>query len=124
MSPHDPNFPDHVAGTEQDAVSTQFSPDTGRRLKTGAGIAAAVLLLGFIIVGVIRFFDGRALGLAEEKAYLAPPPVAVVIARPASAGPDRVLPRQTAASDDATIYARVACSAAQGPVDLRDHGSN
>src|SRR5258708_27185307 len=124
MSPHDPNFPDHVAGTEQDAVSTQFSPDTGPRLTTGGGMAAAVLLLGFIIVGVIRFFDGRALGLAEEKAYLAPPPVDVVIARPASAGQDLVLPGQTAAWYDATIYARVNGYVAKWSVDIGDHVKN
>jgi len=92
MPPHESRFPDDAARTEQGAVSTQFDPHTGRRLKTGAVIAAAVLLLGFIIVGVIRFLDGRALGSAEEKAYLAPPPVDVVVARPASTGQDLVLP--------------------------------
>jgi RND family efflux transporter MFP subunit len=121
MPPHDSRFPDDVARTEQDAVSTQFDPNTGRRLKTGAGIAAAVLLLGFIIVGVIRFLDGRALGLAEEKAYLAPPPVDVVIARPASAGQDLVLPGQTAAWYDTTIYARVNGYVAKWSVDIGDH---
>jgi RND family efflux transporter MFP subunit len=121
MSPHDPNFPNHVARTEQDAVSTQFSPNTGQRLKTGAGIAAAVLLLGFITVGAVRFLDGRALARAEEKAYLAPPPVDVVIARPVSAGQDLVLPGQTAAWYDTTIYARVNGYVAKWSVDIGDH---
>jgi RND family efflux transporter MFP subunit len=121
MPPHESNFPDEVARTEQDAVSTQFDPNTGRRLKTGAGIGAALLLLGFIIVGAIRFLDGRALGLAEEKAYLAPPPVDVVIARPASAGQDLVLPGQTAAWYDTTIYARVSGYVAEWSVDIGDH---
>jgi RND family efflux transporter MFP subunit len=121
MPPPDSRFPDDVARTEQDAVSTQFGPHTGRRLKTGAGIAAAVLLLGFIIVGAMRFLDGRALGLAEEKAYLAPPPVDVVTARPASAGQDLILPGQTAAWYETTIYARVSGYVAKWSVDIGDH---
>lgn len=121
MSQHEPNFPNHVARTEQDAVSTQFGPNTGRRLKTAAGVAAAVFLLGFFIVGVIRFLDGRALARAEEKAYLAPPPVDVVIARPVSGGQDLVLPGQTAPWNDTTIYARVNGYVAKWSVDIGDH---
>jgi RND family efflux transporter MFP subunit len=121
MPPHDSRFPDDIARTEQDAVSTQFGPHTGRRLKTAAGIAAAVLLLGFVIVGVLRFLDGRALGLAEQKAYLAPPPVDVVTARPASTVQDLILPGQTAAWYDTTIYARVNGYVAKWSVDIGDH---
>jgi RND family efflux transporter MFP subunit len=121
MPPHDSNSPDDVAPAEQDSVSTQFDPNTGRRLKAGAGVAAAVLLLGFTIVGAIRFLEGRALARAEEKAYLTPPPVDVVIARPVSAGQDLVLPGQTAAWYDATIYARVNGYVAKWSVDIGDH---
>jgi RND family efflux transporter MFP subunit len=117
---HD-ELPDDTSRTEHDRVSTEFDPDTGRRVKKGVLIAAAVLVLGFLIVGVIRLFDEHAVAKAGNAAYSKPPPVDVVIAHPASVGQDLVLPGQTAAWYETTIYARVSGYVAKWLVDIGDH---
>jgi RND family efflux transporter MFP subunit len=114
-------YPDDVSRTENDQVSTSFDPDTGRRTKRGVGIAAGFLLLCFIVVIVLRFFHAHAVAKAGETAYSAPPPVDVVIARPATVGQDLVLPGETAAWYETTIYARVNGYVAKWLVDLGDH---
>jgi RND family efflux transporter MFP subunit len=119
MPPHE--FPDEISRSEHDAVSTQFDADTGRRLKRAAVIAAAVLLLCFLIVSVLRFFDARALTKGEEAANLRPPSVDVITARAATAGQDLVLPGQTAAWFETTLYARVNGYVAKWLVDIGDH---
>lgn len=138
MQPHDPEhatrppnppddgrrhaeIPDDTALSEQGRVSTQFDPGTGRRLKTAAAIAAGLLVLGFLAVVIIRFFDERAVAKVGESAYSTPPPVDVVVARPPSAGQDLVLPGQTAAWYETTIYARVSGYVAKWLVDIGDH---
>ncbi len=125
MHPHDgappAELPDDVSRTEEGAVSTEFDPDTGRRLKTGAAIAAGLLILGFLVVGVIRFFEERGVAKAGEGAYARPPPVDVIIARPATVGQNLVLPGQTAAWFETTIYARVNGYVAKWLVDIGDH---
>ncbi len=135
MQPHDPNdippprceadpfaeLPDDTSRTEQEGVSTAFEPGTGRTLKIGAGIAAVVLLLCFVVVKVIRIVDAHSLAKASETAFGAPPPVDVVTARPASVGQDLVLPGQTAAWYETTIYARVNGYVAKWLVDIGDH---
>jgi RND family efflux transporter MFP subunit len=113
MSPHESPDAEH-------RVSTQFGPATGRRLKIGAAIAAAVLGASFLIVLVLRLFAAHSLARATETAYAAPPPVDVITARPASMGQDLVLPGQTAAWYEATIYARVNGYVAQWLVDIGD----
>src|ERR1700676_507783 len=123
MQPHDPDdlapvpapskaapraeLPDDTSRSEHDAVSTDFEPGTARTLKIGAGIAAVVLLLCFVVVKVIRLVDAHSLAKTADTAYHAAPPVDVVTARPASVGQDLVLPGQTAAWFETTIYARV-----------------
>jgi RND family efflux transporter MFP subunit len=119
MQPHE--LPDDTSLTEHDPVSTKFDPDTGRRVKRGVVIAAAALVLAFLVVGVIRFFDARAVANAGDAAYSKPPPVDVVIARPPAAGQDLVLPGQTAAWYETTIYARVNGYVAKWLVDIGDH---
>jgi RND family efflux transporter MFP subunit len=137
MQPHDPEhpvhavplsedpshgkFPDQVSRSEHEAVSTRFDPDTGRRIKTAAGIAAALLLLCFVAVIVLRYFHAHGVAQAGETAYSTPPPVDVVIAQPATAGQDLVLPGQTAAWYETTIYARVNGYVAKWLVDIGDH---
>src|ERR1700680_4601870 len=122
MQPHDPDeLPDDTSRTEHDAVSTDFEPGTGRTLKIGAGIAAVVLLLCFVVVKVIRLVDAHSLAKAADTAYAAAPPVDVVTARPASVGQDLVLPGQTAAWFETTIYARVSGYVAKWLVDIGDH---
>jgi multidrug efflux pump subunit AcrA (membrane-fusion protein) len=123
MQPHDPEqtVPDDTSRSEEGAVSTEFRPDTERRMKTGVLVAAGLLLLGFIAVGIFRFMDERSVAKASETAYSAPPPVDVVVARPVTVGQDLVLPGQTAAWYDATIYARVNGYVANWVVDIGDH---
>jgi RND family efflux transporter MFP subunit len=114
-------LPDDTSRTENEPVATDFEPGTGRRLKRGAAIAAAFLAIGFIAVGVIRFFDERAVAKSGETAYSTLPPVDIVVAQPASVGQDLVLPGQTAAWYETTIYARVNGYVARWLVDIGDH---
>ena len=114
-------LPDDTSCTEHGTVSTQFDQDTGRRLKRGAVVAAVVLVIGFIAVGIVRFFHDRGVANAGERAFAAPPPVDVVIARPATVGQDLVLPGQTAAWFESTIYARVNGYVGRWLVDIGDH---
>jgi RND family efflux transporter MFP subunit len=113
--------PDDVSRTEQGTVSTDFDPETGRRLKKGMVIAAAVLLLVFVAVRLVRFFDERGLARISEAAYAAPVPVDVVIVQPVTVGQDLVLPGQTAAWFESTIYARVNGYVAKWLADIGDH---
>jgi RND family efflux transporter MFP subunit len=137
MQPHDPKhpanapllsenpshsqYPDDVSRAEHDDVSTNFDPDTGRRTKQGVGIAAAILLLCFVAVSVVRYFHAHAVAKAGEDAYSTRPPVDVVVARPATVGQDLVLPGETAAWYETTIYARVNGYVAKWLVDIGDH---
>jgi RND family efflux transporter MFP subunit len=120
-APRGEEFPDDIARTEDEPVSTQFAQDTGRRLKRGALIAAVVLVVGFIAVGIVRFFHERAVANAGERAYSAAAPVDVVIAGAATTGQDLVLPGQTAAWYETTIYARVNGYVGKWLVDIGDH---
>ena len=127
MQPHDPNhssshsdYPDQVSLDEHDGVSTDFAPETGRRTKRGVVIAAIVLLLGFLLVSVVRFFHARGVANAGEAAYSQPPAVDVVTAQPATAGQDLVLPGETAAWYETTIYARVNGYVRSWQVDIGD----
>jgi RND family efflux transporter MFP subunit len=113
-------FPDQVSRSEHDAVSTDFVPDTARRTKRGVVIAATVFALAFVIVSVVRYVHARGVANAGENAYSAPPPVDVVIAQPAKVGQDLVLPGETAAWYETTIYARVNGYVAKWLVDIGD----
>ena len=121
MQPPRDELPDDTSRTEDAAVSTGFDPGTARRVKTGAGIAVALLFLGFFAVEVIRYFDERTVAQASETAYSTAPPVDVVVARAASVGQDLVLPGQTAAWYETTIYARVNGYVAKWLVDIGEH---
>jgi RND family efflux transporter MFP subunit len=137
MQPHDPEYPstrpplrenpsqseypDRVSRAERDEVSTSFAPETGRRTKKGVVIASVALLLCFLVVIVARHLHAHAVAAAGETAYSTPPPVDVVIARPATVGQDLVLPGETAAWYETTIYARVNGYVAKWLVDIGDH---
>jgi RND family efflux transporter MFP subunit len=118
MQSHD--VPDEVSRTEHDAVSIACEPGTGRRLKLSAGLVAGVLLLCFLAVIVMRFFSERTLAKSSDAAYAAPPPVDVVTVRSTGEGQDLVLPGQTAAWAETTIYARVNGYVAKWVVDIGD----
>ncbi len=113
-------LPDDISRTEPGEVSTSFDPGTAGRLKKGVVIAAAALLLGFVVVRVVRFFDERAVANAGEAAYAAPPPVDVVVAQAVTAGQDLALPGQTAAWYESVIYARVNGYVGKWLVDIGD----
>lgn len=128
MQPHDleprhspAEFPDDTSRTEHGPVSTEFKPGTGRILKIGAGIAAGVLVFCFCAVMLIRLVEAHSLRKSAQSAYSAAPPVDVITARPASVGQDLVLPGQTAAWFETTIYARVNGYVAKWLVDIGDH---
>jgi RND family efflux transporter MFP subunit len=120
-NPSHSRYPDDVSRNEYGAVSTSFAPETGKRTKIGAAIAAAVLLLCFLAVIMLRHFHSNAVALAGEAAYSAPTPVDVVVARPATVGQDLVLPGEAAAWYETTIYARVNGYVAKWLVDIGDH---
>lgn len=139
MQPHDPKdhgilspssqsargeYPDQVSrdeGRAQDEeISTRFSPQTGRRTKRGVVLGLIVLAACFVIVTVARLLHAQSVSRASETTYSAPPPVDVVIARPASVGQDLVLPGETAAWYESTIYARVNGYVSKWLVDIGD----
>src|ERR1700734_503230 len=122
MQPHDPEpLPDDTSRTEGGGTSTAFQPGTGRTLKIGAGVAGGILVFCFCVVMLIRLVEAHSLRKGADAAYSAAPPVDVVIAHPASAGQDLVLPGQTAAWYETTIYARVSGYVAKWLVDIGDH---
>ena len=83
MHRHKPHVPDEISRSEDVPVSTQFDPDTGRRVKRGVVIAGAALLVCFLLVSIVRIFDARALSNGEEAQFLRPP------GGPESVEPDR-----------------------------------
>ncbi len=102
-------------------MSTGFAPETARRTKTGVFAAAAFLSLCFLIVIVVRYLHAHAVAQAGENAYSRPPSVDVVIAQPATAGQDLILPGETAAWYATTLYARVNGYVAKWLADIGDH---
>ena len=114
-------FPDDASRAEHDQVSTSFAAQTGARTKKAVGFGVAFLLICCVAVILVRYFHAHAVAKAGETAYLAPPPVDVVIARPATAGQDLVLPGETSAWFETTIYARVNGYVAKWLVDIGDH---
>jgi RND family efflux transporter MFP subunit len=114
-------FPDDVSRSEHAQVSTGFDAGTGERTKRIVGIAAAILLLGFVVVLALRFFHAHAVANAGDAQYSAPPPVDVVTARTATVGQDLVLPGETSAWYETTIYARVNGYVGKWLVDIGDH---
>jgi RND family efflux transporter MFP subunit len=140
MQPHDPKdhgtaplsphaahaqYPDRVSRDEGRAqveeISTRFSPQTGRRTKRGVGIGVIVLAACFVVVTIARLVHAHSVAHAGQTAYSRPPLVDVVIARPASAGQDLVLPGETAAWYESMIYARVNGYVSKWLVDIGDH---
>ena len=85
-SPPHSKYPDDVSRAEHDDVFTHYDPDTGRRTKRTVSMAAAFLVACCLLVIVVRYFHAHAVAKAGETAYSTPPPVDVVIARPATMG--------------------------------------
>jgi RND family efflux transporter MFP subunit len=124
QSPDSSQLPDEAAHSdtqEMTAVSTDFDARTGKSVKFGVIVLAAILVLGFIVVKVIRLVDAHSLAKSADAAYAAPPPVDVVLAKSVTLGQDLALPGQTAAWFESTIYARVNGYVAKWMVDIGDH---
>jgi len=126
MQPHDPETtPDETSRsegyTEDHAVSAEFDAATGKTVKVGVIVAAVVLLACFVVIKVVRAIDGHSLTQSADAAYGAPPPVDVVEAKAVTTGQDLMLPGQTAAWYETTIYARVNGYVGTWLVDIGDH---
>jgi RND family efflux transporter MFP subunit len=118
--PNRSDYPDATSRGEE-GVSTDFSAGTGRRTQRIVGIAAALLIVCFLIVMVLRHFHDTAVANTGITASSRPPLVDVVIAKAATVGQDLVLPGETAAWYETTIYARVNGYVAKWLVDIGDH---
>lgn len=125
MPPHDPmEAQDELSPIDKPgshAVSAEFEPRTGKSVKFGTIVLAAVLAVGFIVVKVIRVVDAHSLAKSADAAFAAPPPVDVVTAKAVTSGQDLALPGQTAAWFESTIYARVSGYVGKWMVDIGDH---
>ena len=106
--------------TNHDA-STQFDPDTGRRLKKATIVFAVILGVAFVGVRIDRFFKDRGLANATERETTAPHLVDVIQAEAVGAVQRLSLPGQTAAWHSSTIYARVSGYVGKWFVDIGDH---
>jgi len=110
-----------VVADASHAVSAEFTPDTGARLRKAALIFAVVLGALFVLVSIDRLIKAHRVARAAEEAAGAPPLVDVVTAQPVGAVQHLVLPGETAAWHASTIYARVNGYVAKWFVDIGDH---
>jgi multidrug efflux pump subunit AcrA (membrane-fusion protein) len=101
------DFARDISKAESHAVSTQYDPDTGRKLKRAAVIFAIVLGVGFLAVRIDRFFKDRAVAESARTTATAPHAVDTIEAKAVGAEQRFSLPGQTAAWHASTIYARV-----------------
>ena len=136
MQPHDPEHSareplseDPAHGeypTGSRAKNTAQPPRALRRRRVDGRSGARPSLSWYWLAGLLvvtgeRYFHAHAVANAGEVAYSRPPPVDVVIARPATAGQALVLPGETAALvRNAPIYARVSGYVADWKVDIGD----
>jgi membrane fusion protein, multidrug efflux system len=102
------------------AVSAQFDPATGERLKRAAIIAAIVLGVAFVLVSIDRFFKARSVARAAQATASARPLVEVITAKAVGAVQRLLLPGYTAAWHASTIYARVDGYVGDWYVDIGD----
>jgi membrane fusion protein, multidrug efflux system len=107
--------------TESQAVSMPFDPQTTRRLKRAAVIFVVVLAVAFVLVRIDRYFKDRAIARTADQALAAPRAVDVIEAKRVGSVERFVLPGQTAAWHQSTIYARVNGYVARWLVDIGDH---
>lgn len=113
--------PPEPAGHDIPMVSTEFSPDTGRRLKRAVGVLVTILLVMFIAVRIDRFFKDRAVARETQATAAAPRAVDVIAVRPVAAAQRFTLPGQTAAWHASTIFARVNGYVEKWIADIGDH---
>ena len=118
-------LPDHSQSSDSKApasnAATAYSADTGRRLKFVAGVAAAVLLVAFLIMHLAKLHAERTLARDTNASAAAAPLVEVVKVRTAAAGRPLTLPAETAAWYESLIYARVSGYVGTWSADIGDH---
>ena len=115
------DYDDDSAVHDPSAVSTQFAPETGGRVRRGVYILAVVLAVGFVAIRTERFFKDRAVARETERTAAAPRPVDVIEAKSVGAVQRFTLPGQTAAWHASTIFARVNGYVGKWLVDIGDH---
>jgi RND family efflux transporter MFP subunit len=113
---------DH-GGHDPEGLSTDFSPDTGRRLRKVVVIGGALLGVAFLGVWIDRAVKERGVARETQEAAARLPPVDVVVARPVSSAQHFLLPGQAAAWHASTIFARVSGYVGKWYVDIGDHVS-
>ena len=106
---------------EERGVSTSVAPGTGRTIKISAAVIAAMLLIAFSAVHLLK--ASGASRLSDRAKSEASKPLAVnviTVGNPAGTLP-LTLPGATAAWNETTIYARVNGYVAKWHVDIGDH---
>lgn len=106
---------------EDPKVPTDYSPQTERRLRAFVLRLAVFLALGFVVVAAWKWHQRRELAEASALEQAQVPQVNVVVAHGAAGGGDLVLPGETAAWFESTIFARVNGYVARWDVDIGDH---
>ena len=81
--------------------------DTGKNMRRSAKLLAMILVVGFILVQVMKFFHASALEKEAQQAAAAPILVDVITVGDAKSSASLTLPGETAAWYESTIYARV-----------------
>ena len=114
------DFASDITQSESHAVSTQYDPDTGRKLKRAAVIFVVVLAVLFLAVRIDRFFKDRAVAESTQANAVAPHAVDTIAAQAVGAVQRFSLPGQTAAWHASTIYARVSGYVGKWFVDIGD----
>jgi RND family efflux transporter MFP subunit len=108
------------AAREQHHVPTNFGRHTGRRLGIGAAVVAVVLFLAFVSVHLVRSHDANLLAEQTAKELSTPPAFDVVAVKASPPTQMLVLPGETRAWFQTTIYARVNGYVAEWRVDMGD----
>lgn len=103
------------------AAPPSHDSGTGRRLRTLVGGLVLMLLAGFAVVQILHMRHDRRLTAEAIRHAAAPPPVDVVTAGIRAAAGALVLPGETAAWHESTIYARVSGYVGGWSADIGDH---
>jgi RND family efflux transporter MFP subunit len=106
---------------QERGVSTSFAPGTGRRIKISVGVVAVALLIGYSAVYFLKASARSELSSVSKEAASRPPLVNAIIVGNAAGTRPLILPGQTAAWYESTIYARVSGYVAKWYVDIGDH---
>jgi membrane fusion protein, multidrug efflux system len=104
-------------------VATSYAAGTGRRLGGLVGATAAILSVAFFCMHYVNASRARSLAVETAAAASAPPLVDVATVRPASAQQALVLPADTAAWYQSSIYGRVNGYVEKWYADIGDHVS-